>query len=174
MLKQFSLVSIINLVPLKEKRLLIWKKTKVLNIHTVKVLNIHTYVIILVYFIFRRYVEWYFLHEKKSKFTFLAAVAWFLICVNFFWNSNASMVLDYYSIKLITMNFVQVLRNVTFTGTISTFPFQSLWKNGRFYLYIRKLSNIYFWLKLKIFTRVAIFPEDLLRFVTKMWHLTSV
>ena len=43
------------------------KKKKVLNVHTLKLLNVHTYVIILVYFIFRRYVDWYFVYEKKIK-----------------------------------------------------------------------------------------------------------
>ena len=48
------------------------KKNKSIKCTYVKVLNVHTYIINLVYFIFRRYVDWYFVYELKSKSTFLA------------------------------------------------------------------------------------------------------
>ena len=63
LLKPFSVI--INPVPLKEKRSIINKNTKVLNLHTGEVLNVHTYVISLVYFIFPRYADWYFVYGKK-------------------------------------------------------------------------------------------------------------
>ena len=63
LLKPFSVI--INPVPLKEKRSIINKNTKVLNLHTGEVLNVHTYVISLVYFIFPRYADWYFVYGKN-------------------------------------------------------------------------------------------------------------
>ena len=50
--------------PLKEKRSIINKNTKVLNVHTFKVLDVYAFVIILVYFIPPRYADWYFVYEK--------------------------------------------------------------------------------------------------------------